>query len=716
MAVSMWPLQKFVSIRWKFLAVCLICLTLPTIILGALIYQTYYREAQENMRRDLVLIAQNWRSIADIYHEELQRILKREEVLVEKRLESVVQSVQLDIELCGQVPGEEGAARFQQLLDNLAKIRLGRSGYIFILNGQGKYVLSRDRQFDGQDALAIQPALVSSKYKELLAVYRRMAKDEVKILHYSWKDPGQTEERMKVVALVYIPDRDMVVGANMYYTDFKSYELKRILAEELRDRMADQKIGDHGYVFAIDDGGRFMVSHDRLRDGEDVTGYGVSQGGHFFRTLLAQVRRLPPEKTLISSYIWKDFDEATRHRRLVAVAYNSSWGWAIGASASEQDFLKGLAVIRRNVVQTCLWFILLGTLVALFLAAHIARPISRLEHIAAKGDLDVEMDPLLLASNDEIGSLGRALDGMMKMLREKIGELERSRLELELKNKELQTAQFNLIRTEKLAAIGQLAAGVAHEINNPLAYVMSNMETLEEYIRAYEDVLADIEQLAKRSASWVSAEEASADMSTYTVRMTGARFTQARGDIVKMISELQGGLARVKRIVMDLRTFARSEYEDMVEVAVEDVLEQAITIVRGQIRHNAELVLDYDQTPPVRCQTQRIGQVFINILVNASQAIRTGNGRILVRTYVSGDWVCVEISDNGEGIAEEHLSRVFEPFFSTKPVGRGTGLGLSISYDIVKKHGGNMQVRSELGKGTTFTVCLPKAGAGKVVS
>lgn len=704
-------MKKFVSIKWKFLGVCLIFLTLPTAVLGILIYQTYYREALENMRRDLILMAKGWYSTADIYHEEMQRILKREQSLVEKRLESLALNVKLTFELFDRsVKPGTGPDRFQPLLDKLADVRIGRSGYIFIIDGDGNYILSKDRKSDGKPAWEGQREDSANRYKGLVAQARNLKNDEVKILHYAWVDPGQADERMKVAALVYMPKQDLVIGVSTYYTDFKSYELERILAEELKERMADQKIGAHGYVFAIDQAGKFIVSKDRLRDGENVADYRDNQGLYFFRTMLSQVKALPAGQALISRYTWKDLEEDLPHRRLVAVVYHPGWGWVIGASASEQDFLKGLAIIRWNVIQTCLGFIILGTLVALFLAAHISRPIRHLEMIAVKGDLNAPMDPRILASDDEIGSLGLAFEGMMKTLREKIDELERSRKELVSKNEALQQAQEQLIQSEKLAAIGQLAAGVAHEINNPLAYVMSNMQTLEEYVQAYEEVIEDLKDFIGRQASWATSDDARADLAVCTGRLNTEKFQQMRADVVSMLAELQGGLSRVKRIVMDLRTFARTEYEGMAEVKVEEILEQAINIVWGQVKYNAELVRDYHATPPVKCQSQRIGQVFMNILVNAAQAIKNGRGRIIVRTHAKGPMVCVDIIDDGEGIPKEHMSRIFEPFFSTKPVGSGTGLGLSISYEIVKKHGGDIRVQSDPGKKTTFTVMLPADG------
>ena len=704
-------MKKFISIRWKFLAVCLIFVTLPTVTLGFLTYRTYYREALDNTRRDLTLIARDWQTTADVYSEEYRRVLKRERVLVEKRLESIALDVKKMIEFSdGSDAADIGTSHFQALLDKIAGIRIGRSGYVFIIDEKGNYVLSRDRKFDDMSVFGFPQSLPVEEYKAMFEEGRKLKGDTVKVLHYRWTEPGQPDPRMKVAVLSYVPSKGLLIGASMYYTDFQSYELERILAEELKDRMAAQKIGENGYVFAFDASTKFIVSKDRLRDGENLSDYRDARGTYFFRDLVSRAKGLGSGETLIISYRWKDLGEDRPQKRLAAVVYDPDWGWIIGAGAYEQDFLRGLASLRWSIIQLCLGFIGLGTLVALFFASHISRPIRQLEEIAARGDLGAPMDPRILSSGDEIGSLGQAFEGMMKTLREKIGEIERSRRELVAKNEELKLAQKQLVRSETLAAIGQLAAGVAHEINNPLAYVMSNMETLERYIEAYEGVVKDLEEFVRTQDDWSSPEDARADLKKHSGRMRDEKFVQVRSDIKNIITDLQGGLSRVKRIVMDLRTYARIEYEDQAEVHVEDVLEQVLTIVWGQIGHKANVVRDYGPTPAIKCQAQRLGQVFMNILVNAAHALKAEGGVIRIRTYAEGPWVCVGITDNGGGIIEEHLPRVFEPFFTTKPVGEGTGLGLSISYEIVKKHGGDIRVTSEPGQETTFTVSLPLGG------
>ena len=157
---------------------------------------------------------------------------------------------------------------------------------------------------------------------------------------------------------------------------------------------------------------------------------------------------------------------------------------------------------------------------------------------------------------------------------------------------------------------------------------------------------------------------------------------------------------------MDLRTFAREGSDMMDLMQVEEIIDSGLSIVYNELKYKAELKKNYGATPLVYCNPQRLGQVLINLLVNAAQAIEK-KGTIEIRTYTQDRHVCIDITDTGKGIEPENLKKVFDPFFTTKSVGQGTGLGLSVSYEIVKKHGGDIKVRSEVGKGTTFTVMLP---------
>jgi PAS domain S-box-containing protein len=268
-------------------------------------------------------------------------------------------------------------------------------------------------------------------------------------------------------------------------------------------------------------------------------------------------------------------------------------------------------------------------------------------------------------------------------------------------NKRLEEANNQLMQSEKMASIGQLAAGVAHELNNPIGFVHSNLGTLDGYVHDLMDIIASFENMTAKSVDADSlAEEA-------RLVMEQRDFAFLKDDIFSLLAESKDGLGRVRKIVLDLKNFSRVGEQEWQEADLHQGLDSTLNIVWNELKYKSKVVKDYGEIPHVFCLISQLNQVFMNLLVNAGHAIET-QGTITIRTRCHGDdKVCIEISDTGKGIAPEHINRIFEPFFTTKPVGKGTGLGLSLSYGIVKRHGGQIEVDSIVGQGTTFRLLLP---------
>ncbi len=268
-------------------------------------------------------------------------------------------------------------------------------------------------------------------------------------------------------------------------------------------------------------------------------------------------------------------------------------------------------------------------------------------------------------------------------------------------NKRLEQAQLQLLQSEKMAAIGLLAAGVAHEINNPIGYVNSNLGTLKKYLA---DIFVVLDKYAEAEALWGADHPLSQELGQLRAK---TRLGYVREDANSLIAESQQGLERVKDIVLDLRDFSHSGSEDQwVWADVHHGLESTLNMVRNELKYKCEVVKEYGTLPKIYCLPSQLNQVFMNLLVNAAQAIEV-RGRITIRTGQEGDQVWVEVIDTGTGIPPENIPRLFDPFFTTKPVGKGTGLGLAVSFKIVEKHRGRIEVQSEAGQGTTFRVILP---------
>jgi signal transduction histidine kinase len=266
----------------------------------------------------------------------------------------------------------------------------------------------------------------------------------------------------------------------------------------------------------------------------------------------------------------------------------------------------------------------------------------------------------------------------------------------------LEEAQNQVIQSEKLASIGQMAAGVAHEINNPLAFALSNLGSLESYLAQIFELLD-----AYVDADALHEDRGAAAFARARALRTQIDFRFLRSDTADLVAESRDGLLRVKRIVQDLRDFSRGGAEELPQaVDLHAALDRTLNIVRNELKYKADIVRNYGTLPEVECMPSRLNQVFLNLLVNAGQSI-DGNGTITISTGVDQDEAWIAVADTGCGIAAENLNRIFDPFFTTKPVGQGTGLGLSVSHAIVRKHGGRIEVESEPGRGTRFIVRLP---------
>ena len=308
---------------------------------------------------------------------------------------------------------------------------------------------------------------------------------------------------------------------------------------------------------------------------------------------------------------------------------------------------------------------------------------------------------------DPAGKIIGAIETLQDITERKKAEEGLRRYQADLENlvaertAQLSETKDQLVQSEKLASLGQLAAGVAHEINNPIGFVFSNIGTLEGYLASLFTIL-DAYEAAESSFSdpgvlaGINALRQKVDLAFL------------KEDIPMLMGESKEGIARVKRIVQDLKDFSRVDCTQEWQLAnLHQGIDSTANIVANEIRYKAEVVKEYGQLPDVECLPSQLNQVFMNLLVNSAHAMGEARGCITIRTGTVGDKVWLEFADTGSGIPEEIRQKIFDPFFTTKPVGKGTGLGLSLSYGIIQKHHGQIEVRSEVGKGSTFRITLP---------
>ena len=276
-------------------------------------------------------------------------------------------------------------------------------------------------------------------------------------------------------------------------------------------------------------------------------------------------------------------------------------------------------------------------------------------------------------------------------------DIEKQNKELALRANELQRLQAQIIHSEKMASLGQLAAGVAHELNNPAGFIYGNMDVLKGRLAGLQDLLTAYEQvdLPPDIAPLVKAIKIRVD------------YEMLIDDLNSIASDCHEGAERIRDVVQNLRLFSRLDEAELKQVDLHEGIDSTLRLLSQYYSSNRLVVRrDYGELPLVTCYSAQLNQVWMNMLANAAQSV-SGNGEVRITTSVESDWAVIAIRDSGCGIPQELLPRLFDPFFTTKPVGEGTGLGLSISYGIVERHGGTIKVDSTPGRGTTFTIRIP---------
>lgn len=289
-----------------------------------------------------------------------------------------------------------------------------------------------------------------------------------------------------------------------------------------------------------------------------------------------------------------------------------------------------------------------------------------------------------------------------QLLEDKSRELFLKNQQLEESYHKLQQQQAIIVQNEKLATLGTLSAGVAHEINNPLSYVLSNMESLLIYNKSYQ-------RLLETNQTWLKEGQLPENHKTALAALIEEEDLEfISEDLSELLSDTLDGVKRVKDIVVNLRSFSRTQGSDRVEADLLEGLQSTLKLLNNQLKHSVRVNLDLQPLPSLICNPNQLNQVFLNLIMNAQQATEgSSDPTITISTECDQNLIKVRIQDNGCGMSEEVRKEIFVPFFTTKPIGKGTGMGLAIAYGIVKDHNGEIEVISEEGAGTTFEIHLP---------
>ncbi|CAM3542912.1 Sensor protein ZraS [Vibrio aerogenes CECT 7868] len=358
----------------------------------------------------------------------------------------------------------------------------------------------------------------------------------------------------------------------------------------------------------------------------------------------------------------------------------------------------------------------LVALFSYFLGSYLVSGLTRLRYAAyriSKGYMDVFVQS---KGTDEIAEVSEAFNAMSERLKNVSQSREMYEKQLESLNKTLENqiehrtralekTNEQLIHSEKMASIGTLAAGVAHEINNPVGFIMSNIRTLSTYTATYNEIISQLQQLDEQQ----SEEELRQAVRSLKAWLKQKDIEFILEDMAEIITDIHEGNERINHIVSGLKDFSHVDQDKSYKPAnLNEAIEKTLRVTENELKYKAETVVELSDLPLVNCNTSQIQQVLLNLIINASHAIEA-EGRIEIRSWAENNRVCISVRDNGSGIPPALHKKIFDPFFTTKKVGKGTGLGLAISYNIMKEHQGEILMESQPGEGTCFTLNFPKA-------
>jgi two-component system, NtrC family, sensor kinase len=477
-----------------------------------------------------------------------------------------------------------------------------------------------------------------------------------------------------------------------------------ILTDLFKQTVENRLPGTYNLIFRGD--GRLIVHPelmDKIQESEGNLTIDQTRDPHLQR-VFQQVKQAHTKSAVLDN---------AQDQEYLAVTQLSTTGWYF-VTVYPKSLLSGAAfnTVKFFLVAGAIALLVETLLLFSVLKKQIIMPLKRLIEASnrlATGDFQIQLDT---GRQDELGELADSFTSMAHQLDDSFQQLEQSNGELEQRINDrttelqatlahLQQTQLKMVQTEKMSALGQTVAGVAHEINNPVNFIHGNLAHIQRYSQDLLELVQCYQTEYPQPTAIVQAKIEAIDLD-FLIE-----------DIAKTLQSMRVGTNRIREIVLSLRNFSRLDESDFKMADLHEGIDSTLMILRERLQENShgiEVIKEYGDLSEISCYPGPLNQVFMNIFANAIDALEgSENPTITIRTAAQGDRIIIKITDNGGGMGESVRTRIFDPFYTTKPVGKGTGLGLAVSYQIItEKHGGAIEVVSELGIGTEFIILLPQ--------
>jgi two-component system NtrC family sensor kinase len=636
-------------LRWKMLLVVMPLVIVPIFLVGGVIGYISTRQAYlgitqtskddlEHMTNFTIDLINSHRQQFQVYKQDKQKTFQLELATLTNLAYNLVESQHRQYQR-GRI---DMATARQEASKALKKVNVGETGYIYAMNTKG--VLTVHVAREGENVWNEKDENGRYFLREMCETARRSKPGEILYIVYPWRNEilGDKYPRKKMVAYRYFREWDWIIATGGYLEETsEDTAFEKRSFEALKEKIKSKQVGKTGYIFCMDSKGNFMIHPQgegrNFIDAKDTSGFPF-------------IREMCEKRSGWIRYPWKNAGDRVPRMKIVRYEYFQPWDWIVAVGSYEDEFYQEAKEIKGRIVESMVVLTMLVCIIAVglvFVASKVLTdPINHMMEVIRKvkqGRLDEKME---VDSSDELGELAAAFNRMTQIIK---------------RNKEMEA---NLAQQGKMASLGVLSSGVAHEINNPLGVILGYASYLE---------------------GKLGAEDPN----------------------YKYIADIKKESKRCKKIVQDLLSYARTPKPTLEETDVNGLLDQIVDFAANHTdMYHVSVVKDFaPDLPKIMADGDQMRQVAINLILNAGAAMSQA-GRLVVSTSLDGEGhIDIRFNDDGAGIPPDNLEKIFEPFFTTKA--KGTGLGLAISKQIVEQHQGKMMIESRVGRGTTVIVKLP---------